>query len=516
MGLKSVFSEKMKFNSWPIYSAPDGSGSVPIPEKNRFNINYKLELGLQGEQLVSDNLDTPHKHHNFNSLSDYYKSQENGADIWNEQFEFEVKNYPNSRLTSQSHYDLLVKPRFSWSVQIKGLVVLQGEISSSFISICNRDGITVIHIDDLKYLKSKLTYYLEKFKLLPKFTYSYTFRFEPHIDYTDYLSYGSSSSSNLSAILVRTGLGPPFRGGDSVKIDDTLSVRFSLLCDGGTEKEKEVVKMDDKIEFKEENINNIWVSSLNVRSGSLDENDSLKELAKDIQTKGIIQPIVVKRAEENPKKFQLVIGSRRLAAAKYLRKAKVPVIIKEMNDFDAICASLSENLHREDLTPLERATALKHLRERYPEKFPTLEALGKHFGITQERISQWLSVIDFPNEVKKYVNDKKLAFDTALKIHSLKDPAKEVALAKKAIAENWSQRKAQSEVGKYKLTYNERMPKITVDFNQYQKLMKDRYLEKLEKPKVKKGQFVKFRVEYVTFVKDVREVDGKWRIEIQE
>ena len=128
------------------------------------DIVHNLELGLKGEQFVSNALDelgVVHQHHNFESIHEYSKSMGKGADCWSAAFEFEVKYIPNSILSSQSHYDLLAKPRYTLHTINKFLVVIDGVVKDSFVNISNKDNVYVVHTAP-KYLKSKIEYILRK------------------------------------------------------------------------------------------------------------------------------------------------------------------------------------------------------------------------------------------------------------------------------------------------------------------------------------------------------------------
>ncbi len=122
------------------------------------------EKGLFGEKLVSDalcELDFYHEHHDFTSLDTYSAKQGSGPDIWNSTLQIEVKYFPNSELTSQSHYDILIKPRWS-GIKVKIAIQIMGKTVKKFRLICNKENVTFIHVEDVKYLKSKLEYYLTK------------------------------------------------------------------------------------------------------------------------------------------------------------------------------------------------------------------------------------------------------------------------------------------------------------------------------------------------------------------
>lgn len=235
MGL-DVFGQKMMNNYSLSYSAPDGK--VLIPKKTIENMT-NTEKGYVGEISISNaltNLGIYHEHHNFTTLEAYEEDNEKGADLWSNQFEIESKLFPLSILTGQSHYDKLVKPRFSHKVRIKGLVVQYcSNISDDFVLVANKDGTYVVNVENPKYLKTKLKYFLEKYNVLPRIKYSYTISYSAYIEYSCNSTDSYSSDSILSGIWSISGLGPPFED----KILPTLfklpsaSTFYKLIYEGG-------------------------------------------------------------------------------------------------------------------------------------------------------------------------------------------------------------------------------------------------------------------------------------------
>lgn len=125
-------------------------------------------------------------------------------------------------------------------------------------------------------------------------------------------------------------------------------------------------------------LNKLEISKLNVRKDVGD----VGELVDSIAQQGILQPILVR-----PKgsKYEIIIGSRRYAAAKKCRLSVVPAIIRKMSDDEAIVTSLTENLQRNNLEPKEMGESIELLRN----KFGYSQAkVAKALGLTQQRISQ--------------------------------------------------------------------------------------------------------------------------------
>ncbi|MBU1740943.1 MAG: ParB/RepB/Spo0J family partition protein, partial [Proteobacteria bacterium] len=97
---------------------------------------------------------------------------------------------------------------------------------------------------------------------------------------------------------------------------------------------------------------------------------SLAELARSIKEQGLIQPVVVRRVESG---FELIAGERRWRAARMAGLARIPAVVKDKADRDALLLAVVENVLREDLGPLEEATAFQRMIEQY--------------GLTQEEVA---------------------------------------------------------------------------------------------------------------------------------
>ena len=121
---------------------------------------------------------------------------------------------------------------------------------------------------------------------------------------------------------------------------------------------------------------------------------AISELAKTIQTHGMIQPIVVRRRGD---RFELIAGERRLRAVKSLGWVTIAAIIREMNDAQTASAALIENLQREGLTPIEEAAAYQQLLELHGL---TQESLAQRLGKGQSTIANKLRLLHLPSFVQ--------------------------------------------------------------------------------------------------------------------
>ena len=89
--------------------------------------------------------------------------------------------------------------------------------------------------------------------------------------------------------------------------------------------------------------------------------DGLEELAESIRANGVIQPLIVRKTGDNGAGFEIIAGARRYRAAKLAKQDTVPVLVRDLNDTEARTEQIIENLQRENIAPLEEATAYQEL-----------------------------------------------------------------------------------------------------------------------------------------------------------
>lgn len=126
--------------------------------------------------------------------------------------------------------------------------------------------------------------------------------------------------------------------------------------------------------------------------------DGLEELALSIKEHGVVQPVVVRKIEED--KYQLVAGERRWRACKIAGLETIPAIIKGYSEQETTEIALIENIQREDLNPLEEAAAYKVLIEEFGL---TQEELSKKVGKSRPYIANSLRLLNLPEQIKEMV-----------------------------------------------------------------------------------------------------------------
>ncbi len=128
------------------------------------------------------------------------------------------------------------------------------------------------------------------------------------------------------------------------------------------------------------------------------DDDKISELARSIEEHGVIQPLLVRRVGS---KYRLVAGERRLRAARRAGLAQVPVVVREMDDRQAMEISLVENLQREDLGPLEQAEAFQRLSREFGL---TQEEIARRVGKSRPEIANTLRLLRLEPEVREMIS----------------------------------------------------------------------------------------------------------------
>ena len=154
--------------------------------------------------------------------------------------------------------------------------------------------------------------------------------------------------------------------------------------------------------------------------------EDLLELAKSIKLYGLLQPILVKKFEND--KYQIIAGERRWRASKIANLKFVPAIIKDTIDKQNVEISLIENIQREDLNPLEEANIYKILIE---EKGYTKENLAEKIGKSRSYIANLIRLLKLPDKFKKLIFEDKLSAGHARLLLNNENPDELVKIIQK-------------------------------------------------------------------------------------
>jgi len=144
--------------------------------------------------------------------------------------------------------------------------------------------------------------------------------------------------------------------------------------------------------------------------------EALRELADSIRERGIVQPLVVRPAEDG---YELIAGERRWRAAQLLGLPEVPIVIREADDRTALELALIENLQRENLNPIEEAHGFSQLIEQFQL---TQEDAATRVGKSRVVVANALRLLRLPSELQAFVRDGRLSVGHAKVILGLTDP----------------------------------------------------------------------------------------------
>lgn len=165
---------------------------------------------------------------------------------------------------------------------------------------------------------------------------------------------------------------------------------------------------------------------------------ALDELARSIEEQGLIQPLVVRRAEGDG--YEIIAGERRWRAAQQAGLREVPVVIKDVDSETAFELALVENVQRQDLDPVETASAYRRLMDEH--KY-TQDELARRIGKDRSTIANTLRLLQLPDEVQERVVARELSEGHARAILSLKEPGEITKLARTAAEKGWSVRQTE-------------------------------------------------------------------------
>jgi ParB family chromosome partitioning protein len=152
------------------------------------------------------------------------------------------------------------------------------------------------------------------------------------------------------------------------------------------------------LEVKEIRLNLINVSSLNTRKdlGAGTEDTSLADLALSIKEKGLLNPITVLEREDG--RYDLIIGQRRFLACKQLGLETIPAIVRDrMDDTDATILSLVENVHRADMSPIDKARAYKTIYQKYED----YANVARETGVAIATIKKYMMLLDLAPSIQE-------------------------------------------------------------------------------------------------------------------
>ena len=167
------------------------------------------------------------------------------------------------------------------------------------------------------------------------------------------------------------------------------------------------------------------------------EDEALDALALSIREVGVLQPIVVRKTGSG---FELIAGERRLRAAKLAGLATVPAVIRESDDTESLREALIENIHREDLNPIELAEAFRELLEELGLK---QETLAERLGMSRSHIANTIRLLQLPADVQALLAEGRIQAGHGRALLTLGDAEAQRSLALRIGAEDLSVREVE-------------------------------------------------------------------------
>jgi len=168
------------------------------------------------------------------------------------------------------------------------------------------------------------------------------------------------------------------------------------------------------------------------------EKEALIELSDSIKERGIIQPLIVRKSDDQDNKFELIAGERRLQAAQSAGLHEVPVVIIEADNLKSLELAIIENVQRKDLNVVEEAESYKNLIHNFHYD---QDKVSKFIGKSRSHISNSLRILSLPEKIIEMLRDDKLTLGHAKVLIGLENA---LLLAEKIIKKNLSVRQTEN------------------------------------------------------------------------
>ena len=196
------------------------------------------------------------------------------------------------------------------------------------------------------------------------------------------------------------------------------------------------------------NINKVSISDLvsnKFQPRKIFDEDSLQDLTNSIKERGIIQPIIVRKSNDDSSKYEIIAGERRWLAAQKAGLHDVPVVITNVDDLKSLEFAIVENVQRNDLNAIEEARGYQRLIEEFSYD---QEKVAQFIGKSRSHIANFLRLLGLPAPVLKLIETKKLSPGHAKTLVGL---ANAEFVANKIVEKNLSVRQAENFVKIFKI-----------------------------------------------------------------
>ena len=180
------------------------------------------------------------------------------------------------------------------------------------------------------------------------------------------------------------------------------------------------------------------------------DEENLNDLVNSIKERGVIQPIIVRKSNTNNSKYEIIAGERRWLAAQKAGLHEIPVVVTEADDLKSLEFAIVENVQRHDLNPLEEAQGYKRLIDEFAYD---QDKVSKFIGKSRSYITNSLRILSLPQDVLKFVEEKKISAGHAKILVGLENAS---FVANKIIEKKLSVRQAENfvKIFKKKFSFN--------------------------------------------------------------
>ncbi len=169
------------------------------------------------------------------------------------------------------------------------------------------------------------------------------------------------------------------------------------------------------------------------------DEDTLRELAESIKSQGLIQPVIVRGDANDAGRYELIAGERRWRAARIAGLARIPALVRSLDENDAAAIALIENIQREDLNPLEEASAIQQLIVQFEL---THEQAASAIGRSRPAVSNLLRLLELSPEVRDWLAQRRFEMGHARTLLQL-EKERQVDAARAIIEQQMSVREAE-------------------------------------------------------------------------
>lgn len=167
------------------------------------------------------------------------------------------------------------------------------------------------------------------------------------------------------------------------------------------------------------------------------DRERLEDLRDSIELHGVVQPIIVRRVGD---RYTIVAGERRFRASRMANLRTVPAIIRDFSDSEVMEVALIENIQRENLNPIEVASAIDFLVKQHDL---THDEVAKRIGKSRPAVTNTLRLLTLPSSVQDKLRSGKLQMGHARALAAIKDDAEIERLADRAASQGWSVRETE-------------------------------------------------------------------------